>query len=480
LNTFRTKKGKLYGVILAGGIGSRFWPLSREATPKQLLKVVGEESLLKATITRLSPLIPPERTSIVTSSKQADIIRLHLGYGKKAHCPRYVLEPFGRNTAPAIGLAAVELMRKDPGAVMAVLPADHLIGDNPAFRMTLKAAGKVAQAGHLVTFGIKPAGPETGYGYIKAGPTLRGSVKRFEGFRVKPVLRFVEKPNLRRAKGFLKQGGYYWNSGMFVWKAQRILEEMRVHLPGIHKRLMDIRDGTEISVAYRDMDPISIDHGVLEKAKDVVVIEADFPWSDMGSWGSVKDVFRADTKGNIIRGRVVDIGSKDSIILASGRAVGTIGLEDMVLVDTPDATLVCPTGRAQEVKDIVGMLKKKGFPEHEKHITVERPWGSYTVLEKGYRYKTKRVRVEPGRRLSLQAHEKRSEHWVVIKGTARVQRGDEVVVVRTNESTYIPKGVKHRLENPSKKTLLEIIEVQSGEYVEEDDIVRFKDDYERG
>jgi mannose-1-phosphate guanylyltransferase/mannose-6-phosphate isomerase len=473
-------KGKLYGVILSGGIGSRFWPLSRETTPKQLLRVVGEESLLKRTIARITPLIPHERVSIVTNPAQAETIRLHLGYGKKLAGPGYVIEPVGRNTAPAIGLAAVELLKKDPGAVMAVLPADHLIGDARAFRRALKAAWRVAEEGHLVTFGILPTKPETGYGYIKAGPAVRDSAKRYGGLRVRPVKRFVEKPDIRRAKKYLKEGGYYWNSGIFVWKAQRILDEFKRHLPRAYKRLMDIKQGSDPARAFRAMEAVSIDHGVLEKTSGIRVVEAGFPWSDMGSWSSLKEVFRADRQGNIMKGRVIDIGSTDSVLLASGRLVATIGLNDMILVDTPDATLVCPTERAQDVKQIVNILKKKGLPEHQEHVTVERPWGTYTVLDRGHGYKTKRIKVEPGRRLSLQVHKRRSEHWVVIRGTARVQRGDEVVIMRANESTYIPRGVKHRLENPSKNTPLEIIEVQSGRYVEEDDIIRFGDDYERG
>jgi mannose-1-phosphate guanylyltransferase/mannose-6-phosphate isomerase len=465
-----SQEKRLYGVILAGGIGSRFWPLSRETTPKQLLRVVGEESLLKKTLARITPLIPLERTFIVTNPAQAETIRLHLGYGKKPARPGYVIEPVGRNTAPAIGLAAVELVKRDPQAVMAVLPADHLIGNAQAFRRALKAAFKVAGEDHLVTFGIPPAGPETGYGYIKAGATLRGSIKKYGGFRVRPVKRFVEKPDIRRARKYLKEGGYYWNSGIFVWKAQRILDEFKRHLPRVYKRLMDIKQGSDPALAFRAMEAISIDHGVLEKTGNVMVIEAGFAWSDMGSWSSLKEVFRADRRGNIMKGRVIDIGSTDSVLLASGRLVATIGLNDMILVDTPDATLVCPTGRAQDVKQIVNILKKRGLPEHQEHVTVERPWGTYTVLEKGERYKTKRIKVEPGRRLSLQMHKRRSEHWVVIK----------VVIVRANESTFIPRGMKHRLENPSKNTPLEIIEVQSGGYTEEDDIVRFGDDYERG
>ncbi|MEE9614013.1 MAG: mannose-1-phosphate guanylyltransferase/mannose-6-phosphate isomerase [Thermodesulfobacteriota bacterium] len=474
---------KLYAVILAGGIGSRFWPLSRESTPKQILTVTGEESLLVATIKRLSPLVPPGRVSIVTNKKQAGIIRLHLARGSGALSTNYIVEPFGRNTAPAIGLAAIELLKKDPEALMAVLPADHMIRPAAAFRKALKAAAAEARKGHLVTFGIKPASPETGYGYIKAAP---GRAGKTDGQSVRRVARFVEKPDLKRARQYLKDGGYFWNSGIFVWKARRILEEIKTHLPGIYKNLVKIGEGGNIKKAYGAMESVSIDHGVLEKAgeKDVVVIEAAFEWSDVGSWNSLPDVLKADKDGNIIQGRAVDIGSKDSIILGCDRVVATVGLENMVVVDTPDATLVCPRDKAQEVKDVVGILRKKNFVEHETHVTVERPWGSYTVLEAGEGYKVKRITVLPARRLSLQAHRRRSEHWVVISGRARVrsggQRGGKVVEIKTNESTYIPKGVTHRLENPSKKVPLEIIEVQNGKYLEEDDIVRFDDDYERG
>jgi mannose-1-phosphate guanylyltransferase/mannose-6-phosphate isomerase len=469
------KPGRLYAAILAGGIGSRFWPLSRETSPKQLLKVAGDESLLKSTIRRLGPLIPPERISIVTNERQAEIIRLHLSYGGSALRPGYIVEPFGRNTAPAIGLAAIELVRKDPDALMAVLPADHVIGDGAAFRDAVKAAAEAAWDGHLVTFGVVPTAPETGYGYIKAA---KKTVKSVDGFEVRAVERFVEKPDAKRARAYLKDGGYYWNSGIFLWRASRILEEIRRHLPSVHRRLASILEGASVEEAYSGMDAVSIDHGILEKAADVVVIPASFPWSDMGSWSSFAEILPADGDGNIIKGRVVDVGSSNSIILGCDRAVATIGLKDMILVDTPDATLVCPRDRAQEVKEVVGLLKKKGYAEHEVHKTVERPWGSYTLLEAGAGYKIKKIRVEPKRRLSLQAHKSRSEHWVVIAGRARVQRGEEVVEIQTNQSTYIPRGVKHRLENPGAVPL-EIIEVQNGDYLEEDDIVRFDDDFER-
>ncbi len=468
-------KGKLYAAILAGGIGSRFWPLSRSTTPKQLLKVVGDESLLRSTIRRLSPLVSPSRISIVTNAHQAEIIRLHLSYGGKAMTPGFCIEPVGRNTAAAIALAAFDLYRRDPDAVMAVLPADHVIEDGKAFREALKAAFVAAGEGHIVTFGIKPTRPETGYGYIKAG---KKTIKKVDGFPVQAVERFVEKPDLARAKKYLKDGGYYWNSGIFLWRADRIIEEMRLHLPSIYKALKDVADPAAIAEAYKSIEEISIDHGILERAKDVVVLPASFPWSDMGSWSSFGEIIKPDANGNIIKGRVVDIDSHDSIILGCDRAVATIGLKDYIIVDTPDATLVCPKDRAQEVKEIVNVLKKKGYMEHEIHKTVDRPWGSYTLLEQGEGYKIKKIRVEAGKRLSLQMHRHRSEHWVVISGTARVQRGDEIVDITINQSTYIPRGVKHRLDNPGKVPL-EIIEVQNGEYVEETDIVRFDDDYRR-
>ena len=465
----------LYASILSGGTGSRFWPFSRATTPKQILKVLGEKSLLESTLARLSPLVPLERVSIVTNAVQAETIKHHLDYGAEELSPSYVVEPLGRNTAPAVGLAALEIFREDPSAVMAVLPADHLIKDGAAFRAALEAAATVAEDGRLVTFGITPSYPETGYGYIKgAGAVL----KEVSGFEVRGVDSFVEKPDFETARGYLNHGGYYWNSGIFVWKAEKILSEIKLHLPSLYDGLMEIGEGGDISEIYAQMEAISIDHGILEKTADCVVIEADFPWSDMGSWNAIGDVFPADRDGNIIKGRVMDIGSRNSIIMGDDRLLATIGLKDMILIDTPDATMICPRERAQDVKELVGMIKEKGWTEHEVHPTVDRPWGSYTVMEEGDGYKVKKICVKPESRLSLQSHKQRSEHWVVIAGRARVQRGEEVVEVGTNESTYIPKGVKHRLENPGS-VALEIIEVQNGDYLGEDDIRRFSDDYER-
>jgi mannose-1-phosphate guanylyltransferase/mannose-6-phosphate isomerase len=472
----REKEGcsSLYAVILAGGIGSRFWPLSRATTPKQLLSVVGDESLLETTIKRLSPLVPPEKVYVVTNEEQAELIRLHLSYdGKESLSPGYIVEPTGRNTAPAIGLAALRLMEKDPGAVMAVLPADHIIGEGGRFRALLDKAAILAQKDHLVTFGVRPTSPETGYGYIKSAAPLEDN--EAEAFHVE---RFVEKPDRARAESYLASGGYYWNAGIFICKAARILEEMKTHVPSIHEKLMEIKAGADMTAAYEAMESISIDNAILENASGVVVIPADFTWSDMGSWNSFAEILGPDKNGNVIKGRVVDLGSANSVILGCNRVVAAIGLEDMILIDTPDATLVCPKDRAQDVKAVVEVLKERGYTEHAVHRTTRRPWGSYTVLESGPGYKIKKIVVKPGERLSLQYHNKRSEHWVVIQGRAEVLRGDEVLSVSLNESIDIPMGVKHRLRNPGAEPL-EIIEIQNGAYLEEDDIVRLDDDFER-
>ena len=357
----RVSPGKsIYAAILAGGAGTRLWPLSSARTPKQLLKIVGPESLLSSTIGRLSPLIPPERVFIVTSSAQAGVIRRHLSGARRPFKGGYIIEPMGRNTAPAIALAAFALYRKDPDAVMAVLPSDHVIGDPQKFRRALSAAIKAAARGHLVTFGIPPTRPEPAYGYIKA---VGRAAKRIDGYRVLKVERFVEKPNIRRARGYLKTGGYLWNSGINVWKVSRILEEIKTHLPAVYKAVGGRQGRGRAAKTFASMDPVSIDRGVLEKADDVVVIPASFGWSDMGSWTALSDRIRPDGRGNIIKGNSIDIDSVGSTIIATegARVLATIGLKDMIVVDTPDATLICPKGKADRVAAIVAALKLKGF-----------------------------------------------------------------------------------------------------------------------
>jgi len=341
----------------------------------------------------------------------------------------------------------------------------------------------LAAEDYLVTFGIKPIRPETGYGYIKPnGKAVLGTRGKLCGYRVR---KFVEKPNAAKAAQYLKAGDYYWNSGMFVWRAATILDEVRRHQPALGKGMDQIKSlktsgasSQVIDDAYRRLVSVSIDNGVMERSSKAAVVPVSFTWSDVGSWGSLDEVAAKNTSGNVVNGRVVDIDSSDSIVYADRRVVATIGLKDMVVVDTPDATLVCPKSRAQDVKKVVDILKQQQAPEHLEHLTVQRPWGSYTVLEEGPGFKVKRVTVNPGGRLSLQLHHRRSEHWVVIAGTARVTRGEEVFELRVGESTAIPVETTHRLENPGQETL-HIIEVQNGPYLGEDDIVRFKDDYGR-
>ena len=471
----RTRK-TLYGVILAGGSGTRFWPLSRLESPKQLLRLTGDETLLELTIKRLKPLISSDRIFIVTNPTHGEFIRLYLMGRGETPLPQFITEPAGRNTAPAIGLAAIRLLELAEDPIMVVLPSDHIVERPPTLRRLIRVAARVAEGGWLVTFGVNPTRPETGYGYIK---TAQKPLEKRGGVSVMKVERFVEKPTLKRARRYIKDGGYYWNSGIFVWKARSILEAIKSYLPELYEKLMAIRDGGSVEKVYDKIEPVSIDTGVLEKTRNVALIEAGFGWSDMGSWNSLEHIFSPDDAGNIIRGRVVDIDSRNSFIIAQDRLVATIGLEDIIVADTPDATLVCSKERAQDVKKVVDILKSRGYREFQIHRTVERPWGSYTVLEHGDGYKIKKIRVEPRRRLSLQLHRKRSEHWIVLSGRARIQRGEEVMEIGPNQSTYIPKGVKHRLENPSTEEPLEIIEVQAGSYVEEDDIERFEDDFER-
>ncbi|MFO0706552.1 MAG: mannose-1-phosphate guanylyltransferase/mannose-6-phosphate isomerase, partial [Nitrospira sp.] len=418
-----------------------------------------------------------------TNAAQADQIRVQLGDWKDDLKDGYVLEPEGRNTAPAIALAALEVFRRDPDGVMLVVPADHVVTGQREFQAAVALAADLARKGYLVTFGIKPIRPETGYGYIKPNErSIVGTRGKLTGYRVR---QFVEKPNAAKAAQYLKSGNYFWNSGMFVWKAAAILDELRLHQPALGKvidrigQLLSSGAPKEtIDEVYRLATSVSIDTGVMELSEKAVVVPVSFGWSDVGSWGSLDEVVSKDKSGNVLAGRVVDFESRRSIVYADRRVVATIGLEDMVVVDTPDATLVCPKSRAQDVKKVVEILKQQRAPEHLEHLTVHRPWGSYTILEEGLGFKVKRVTVNPGGRLSLQLHHKRSEHWVVTAGTARVTRGEEVFDLQVGQSTAIPVETKHRLENPGRE-VLHIIEVQNGPYLGEDDIVRFKDDYGR-
>jgi len=473
----------LYPVIMAGGSGTRFWPLSRHLFPKQLLRISGEHTLIQQTMRRVIGCAPAANVLISTNAAQADLIRVQLADWKDELTNGFLLEPEGRNTAPAIALAALEVLTRDPDGLMLVVPADHVVTGQRDFEAAVQLASQLAEEGYLVTFGIKPIRPETGYGYIKPkDKALLGKRGKLRGYLVQ---KFVEKPNAIKAAQYLKAGNFFWNSGMFVWRAATILEEIGLHQPtimAVMERIKKLRrDGApkqSIDDMYRQIASVSIDTGVMERSSKAAVVPVRFQWSDVGSWGSLDEVAEKDRAGNVITGRVIDLESKHSIVYADRRVVATIGLQNMVVVDTPDATLVCPKSRAQDVKKVVEILKQQQAPEHLEHLTVQRPWGSYTVLEEGPGFKVKRVTVNPGGRLSLQMHHQRSEHWVVISGTARVTRDQEVFDLHVGESTAIPMKTQHRLENPGQETV-HIIEVQNGPYLGEDDIVRFKDDYGR-
>ncbi len=470
---------QVHAVILAGGSGSRLWPLSRQNLPKQFLSLDGDASLLQTTIDRLAPLISAKHVLIVTQEAHAK------GEAYHALLPYQMLfEPVARNTAPAIALAAAYLMADGSDPIMVVLPADHIIKDEAGFRQHLDIAIAAAESGKLVTFGIQPTRPDTGFGYIKA--------HRSDTPDVCDVERFTEKPDSATAERFLKEGGYYWNSGMFVWRASVILEEIRRHLPAVDKVIQDIIAASRSSATdapakfqqaveqhFASLPSISIDYGVLEKSDRVLLVPCDIGWNDVGSWQAVHEISAQDANGNVLQGNVIALDCSNSLIRAEKRLVAAIGVEDLCVIETADAVLVARNDQTQRVREVVDALHQRGATEHVYHARVNRPWGSYTVLEEDQDgFKIKRIEVAPGARLSLQSHKQRSEHWVVVSGTATVTNGEQVYTVHKNQSTYIPIGSKHRLENRGSEPL-HIVEIQVGEYLGEDDIKRFEDNYGR-
>ncbi|MGQ9920295.1 MAG: mannose-1-phosphate guanylyltransferase/mannose-6-phosphate isomerase [Desulfobacca sp.] len=464
----------IFGVILAGGSGTRFWPLSRAQYPKQVLRLLGSDSLLQATIHRLLPLIPLERLAIVTNAAQEDVVRLEL-LAKGWQALHLWFEPQSRNTAPAIGLAAALLQEQWPQGVMAVFPADHYIRDQENLLTALKIGAELAEQGYLVTFGIPPTAPETGFGYLQAGPPLE---EHHGAYR---CARFAEKPSAVQAQKFLAEGNYYWNSGIFMFRRDVIWEALGQHLPAVQVRLREaLQQGAAVDwpAVYQDLPSISIDYGVMEKAANVAIVPVNMGWSDVGTWGALYDLFPADFQGNVILGNACDLDSRGCLIFSQERLVATLGLEGTIVVDTPDATLVCPRHRSQDVKDLVAKLQDRNPVELIHHTTVFRPWGSYTVINEGPGYKVKKIVVHPGKRLSLQLHHQRAEHWVVVQGVALVTIGSAMREVHPNESVYVPVETPHRLENPGTQPLA-MIEVQTGAYLEEDDIVRLDDDFWR-
>lgn len=465
-------------VILAGGSGSRLWPLSRSTYPKQLLPLVTGQTMLQDTVLRAQSVGNIVNPFVICNQEHRFLVAEQLQQIGVDNAS-IVLEPMGKNTAPAVAIAALHLLKQHADPILLVLPADHVIKDINSFVASAGVAEQYAQAGHLVTFGIVPAQAETGYGYIKSGEKLDDQ----KGYR---VAQFIEKPNLKTAEEYVASGEYYWNSGMFMFRASRFLAELKIHAPEMlaacekaaehmTKDLDFIRLDKELFSACPSN---SIDYAVMEKTQDAVLVPLGTNWSDVGSWTALCDVQDADHNGNVLQGDVVTEQVTNSYLRAESRMLAVVGVSDHIVIETADAVLVAHKSNSQAVKKMVESLKSKQRSETDSHRRVYRPWGSYESIDKSEFFQVKRITVKPGASLSLQMHHHRSEHWIIVKGVATVTRGEEVFEVNENQSTYIPVGVKHRLTNATSQ-MLELIEVQSGSYLGEDDIVRFEDVYGR-
>ncbi|GHX95778.1 Mannose-1-phosphate guanylyltransferase [Vibrio cholerae] len=462
----------LLPVIMAGGAGSRLWPLSRSLYPKQFISLASDKSMLQETITRLSGL-EHQAPLLICNQEHRFIVAEQLRQQRIKH-GGIVLEPVGRNTAPAIALAALHATKHGDDPLLLVLAADHVIQNQAAFTKAVKNAVKPAEQGMLVTFGIVPTAPETGYGYIKQGEVVGETAYR--------VAQFVEKPNLATAEQYLASGEYYWNSGMFLFKASRYLKELKAHRP-------DILHACELAMqgARGDLDFVrieeasftecpedSIDYAVMEKTQDALVVPMDAGWSDVGSFSALWEVSPKDSQGNVMVGDVIAEQTRNSYIYAQNKLVSTVGVDNLVIIETKDAVLVANKDKVQDVKNVVNQLKAQQRRECEQHREVYRPWGSHDEIAEGERYHVKHLRVKPGEQTALQMHHHRAEHWVVVQGTAKVTNGDKSYLVSENQSTYIPLGSAHRIANPGKVDL-HLIEVRSGSYLQEDDIVRLEE-----
>ena len=470
----------LIPLILSGGSGTRLWPVSREAYPKPFIKLPDGRSLLQKTVERLQPLGKIVEAITVTNREHFFATRDEYRRAELACRHFFVLEPCARNTAPAVAVGALAAVaRHGSEVVLLVLPADHLVPDAEAFARSVQTAMKLTDQGMLVTFGIQPTYPETGFGYIERGDSIDGG-----GFS---VARFTEKPSPEGAQRMIESGRCYWNSGMFCFRAGAFLDELALYAPEVlagAKRCWEAiiaqDDHAHLSQEiFEHIPDISIDYAVMERSARVAMVPAAFAWSDVGSWKAVSELTPPDAEGNRAQGPAMFVGSRDCYVQSDSRMIAAVGVEGLVIVDTPDALLVVQRDRVQDVKKVAQQLKLARHETYLLHKTVVRPWGTYTVLEEGPGFKIKRIVVKPLASLSLQMHYHRSEHWVVVSGTAKVINGEQELLVRTNESTFIPAGHRHRLENPGKVDLV-MIEVQSGHYLGEDDIVRFEDRYGRG
>lgn len=467
-------------VILSGGTGSRLWPLSRELYPKQFLPLLNDQTLFQNTVTRVQTMADAIAPMVICNEEHRFMVaeQLHmLSIMPKA----VILEPVGRNTAPAVTIAALhaKAMVEDEDPILLVLPADHVIKDVTGFQRTIAKAVTSAEDGKLITFGVTPESPETGYGYIRAGQPLANDI----GYLVE---RFEEKPDAVTAQHYAESGNYFWNSGMFMFRASCFLEEMERFAPVIVTSCQQAKSGEQADLDFLRLDKAtfakcpsdSIDYAVMEKTSNAVVVPLDVGWNDVGAWSALWKVGNRDEQGNIAEGDTLTLDTQDSYVRSENRLVVTLGVKDAVVIETADAVLVAARDRVQDVKSVVNQLKATHREEAHHHRKVYRPWGNYDSTDNANRFQVKRITVNPGGRLSSQMHHHRAEHWIVVSGTARVTRGDEVFLLSENQSTYIPLGTKHRLENPGIIPL-ELIEVQSGSYLGEDDIVRFDDVYGR-
>ena len=465
-------------IVLAGGSGTRLWPLSRATMPKQLLALNGKESLLQDTMRRLLPMVNSRHVTTVTHVDHRFEVAGQLHAVDAGLADHVLAEPVGRNTLPAIAWATARIVKENPAAIIGVFSSDHGVADAAAFQNAWRAAEQAAIKGQIALFGMEPTEPATGFGYIQAGEEIKLTG---EHLPVRSVLRFVEKPTVETAQKLLAQGNHYWNGGMFVFRAETFMQMLKELQPKIYQAALSLAQSVEAVAkeeVYKNMPDLSVDYGILEHSKNIAVVPIKMGWSDLGSWEAIYQQRDKDAAGNMIEGDVLAVDAQNNLLWSTGGTIAALGVENLAVVQTRDATLVCPREKVADLKRLVAEVKARHPHLTETHLTVARPWGSYTILEEGPYYKIKRIVVKPGQKLSMQMHYHRSEHWVVIAGTAKITNGDQEFCLEENQSTYIPKTNRHRLENPGRIPL-QIIEIQTGAYLEEDDIVRFGDIYGR-